>query len=190
MITKQKLDEASEFAQRMLRNPEAASTLIPLGKNVMAISRGVCIKMTDSASELELLTKLYEIDPVHTVKPLFAVLDDKGKMIGYGMERVTMTLHQLRRVMDTRIVETWMPEIEAQIREAVTNYTRAGYGHGDLAACNGGIAIGDKNELIVKLFDPHNRSSKEPTSPLGTAWLNTTEKDCDKMIMAIRPDRV
>ncbi|HUY70036.1 MAG TPA: hypothetical protein VMV00_00505 [Candidatus Baltobacteraceae bacterium] len=190
MVTTQKLDEASEFAQRMLRNPKAGPTLVRLGNNVMAVDRDVCIKMTGSVSELNLLTRLYEIDPVHTVKPLFAVLGENGKMIGYGMERLKMTLHQFGRVMDPRIVEKWMPEIEAQIREAVTNYTRAGYGHGDLASCNGGIDIGEKNELIVKLFDPLDLSAKGPTWPLGSAWLNTTFKDCDKMIMAIRPDKL
>ncbi|MDE1833427.1 MAG: hypothetical protein KGH58_03345, partial [Candidatus Micrarchaeota archaeon] len=121
---------------------------------VVAVGDGVCIKLTDFTTELDLLTRLYEADPAHTVRPLFAVLGPNLKMAGYAMERMQTTVHELASGPDKNAVRALVPEIDRQSLEAVSSYGRSGLEHGDISADNAGINIGKDGSVSLKYMDP------------------------------------
>ncbi|MDE1833612.1 MAG: hypothetical protein KGH58_04305 [Candidatus Micrarchaeota archaeon] len=144
----------AHVAPNLLRTGEDELKVSKIARKVVAVGDGVCIKLTDFTTELDLLTRLYEADPAHTVRPLFAVLGPNFTMAGYAMERMQTTVHKLASKLDRKAMGALVPEIDRQSLEAVTSYRMRGLEHGDIDADNAGINIGKDGSVSLKYMDP------------------------------------
>lgn len=125
-----------------------------ISRKVVAVGEEICIKLTGSAKELDLLTGLHCADPAHTVRPLFAVLGPDLKMAGYGMERMQTTANEMALSLGSKRMLRLLPEIDRQSLEAVASYGAAGLEHGDITVYNAGMSIGQDGSVSLKFMDP------------------------------------